>query len=488
MKAGAGTARVIRGMTSMGGSTLVAMVCSFAGVSLAARLVPKEELGVYFLMLAVVYLLTVAGNLGIPLAAVRFVAGAATPEERGKTVDTLVTLRLASVACLAALALVAKPLLLRFFTSGMLDELFAYVPLIFALTLVENTLGSVMQGCQQYRLIALLQVTGGVLGVVLTAVFLVGYHLGVHGLVLANLVGSGVGILLRLWLLPVRIHLCVDLEVVRRVWRFGLPLQGNEVLNFLIQRVDVLVLARLADPVGIAYLEVAGKVPSSLRRVYSSLQSVYFPHMSQLLAAGRKAEGERTVNEFLRVVAFAACLGALCVLLFQRQIVVALFSREYLASAPALGLLMVVLAVSACNQILDTGFVAAGRSAFLLVVNLVTAVVGVTANLGLIPVLGFLGAAWARLLADLASNPFSVACLRRQGIRVELGRYLRPLAYLGVCVAIDRLAGVESLAAKGLIILLYLGLCRASSLIRGGDLQVALGSLRPAPRQAVLEP
>jgi len=61
---------------------------------------------------------------------------------------------------------------------------------------------------------------------------------------------------------------------------------------------------------------------------------------------------ERVLNNSLRFVAFATLLSALVVMLFQEDLVVFLFSKEYLDSAPALSLLMVGISIFLVGNIL----------------------------------------------------------------------------------------------------------------------------------------
>ena len=131
-----------------------------------------------------------------------------------------------------------------------------------------------------------------------------------------------------------------DRALLRRLIRFGLPLQGNEMLTFVSPRLAVLILGAMASPAAVAYLGVATKMPQNFQRLFESLYAVYYPYMAGLFGRGEQAEAERSLNRFLRLATFVTAGSALATVLFQREIVRLVFSEKYLDSAPALGLLI----------------------------------------------------------------------------------------------------------------------------------------------------
>jgi O-antigen/teichoic acid export membrane protein len=471
-------AKVIRGILSLGSSTLLTMAVGILSLGVAARAIPQEEFGVYSLLLAVVYLLEVAGDAGLGLSAAKFVAGASDDAERQSVIASLLVSRAALVVIVTGLSFLLKPLVLALYPSPALASLFIYAPVLFAIQRTEATLSSIMQGFQLYRRIALVQAVNSLTNFALVMAFVAGLKLGVRGMVAATALSLSVAIVLELFSIPTTRRARLDWQLIKKILKFSLPLQVNDIFNFVIQRLDVLIMARLVDPAQIAYLEMARKIPTYFRRLYLAAQSVYFPHMAELFGHGRQEEAEETLNTFLRIASFLAFAAALVFFLFSREVVVLLFSAKYLPSAPALGWLMVVFALSASNQILDSGYVSAGRSAYVLVVNLVTAGVSAACNLALIPLWGFMGAVYARLAAEVSSNPVSLWSVRRAGVRARAPAYLTPAVLMLLCAGIAKLLGWDTLLLKGLLVLLYLALCAAAKAITPSDLRTLFGSVR----------
>jgi len=479
--------RVIKGLFSIGTSSVISMVLGFIGVTIRARVIPEEEFGVYFLLVAIAYLLQIIADFGLRLSAAKFVAGASDAQEQQVLVSNLLAFRLFSIAILSLVAFAAKPLLMSLYPSELLAPLFVFAPIMFATELADITLTSIMQGFLLVNKMAIIQVIASALNLGLTLLFILPpLSMGVEGFIIAATISLLISIVLRLWMIPARKRLALDRGVMHRIITFGLPLQGNDLLTFTFEKMDVLILGMLMGPTQIAYLEMAAKIPSYFRRLYYSLNSaVYFPNMSELLAQGRKEEAEHVMNNFLRMVAFIATFFALISVLFGREIVAVVFSERYMASAPALGLLMIELAISMASTILGIGLVAANHPAYLLLINLVTAVVSIATNLWLIPIVGFMGAVLARLASTVLANPVSVGCLYREKIRVSVAEYLKPILFLAICVALYLGLGWTSWPLKSLLLLLFISLSYAFSVFGSKDVSAVLKTFRFPARQVI---
>jgi len=478
---------IIKGIVSLGTSSFIQIVFGFVTMMIVARVIPEETLGVYFLLFAMVALLEMAGSFGLRLSAAKFVAAAESDEERRDVVNNVLTFTVLAVAVVSLLAVAGKACLLHFFKSELMASLFFFVPVVFAVQLIENTLSYVMQGYQLYRKMALIQALTGLLNCGLVLLFVLVVKMGVEGYILATVISLTLAAALRYAAIPGPKKLAMDTGLIKRILKFGLPLQGNEVLTFFFQRVDVLLVGMLMDPTHVAYLAVAGRIPDYLKRMYGSFQSVYFPHMSALFSRNAAAEAEEVMNHFVRLSAFVAMFSALLLTLFRREVIVLAFSEKYLPSAPVMAVLLVVASISLVSTILDSAFVSAGRSSFLLIVNAVSAIASVAANVTLIPLIGVMGAALARLISNAAANPLSVWCVRRVNVRVQIGGYLKPALFLGISLGLYWGLGWESIVFRCLLALLFVVLCAWFSIIRAGDLVALSQSLRLLPGQRALK-
>ena len=479
------TSKIIRGIFSLSVGSFVRLVTGFLVTVFGARRIPENDMGVYFLLLALVALLEMIGNMGLRLSASKFIAGATSLEEQSEIVNNILTIRLITLVVVSLLAWIGKPLFLLIFPSELLSRLYYVVPILFVLQLTESTLAYIMQGFQLYRKMAVVEIILGFANLSLALFLLIVVNIGLMGLVLTLLISLAMGIIIRYIMIPTKKQLSFDRQVVKKIINFGFTLQGNDVLSYIISQVDTLLVALLLNPASLAYLEIARKIPLSLQKVAISINSVYFPHLTQMIGQGDKEEAEHLLNNFLRIVAAGTLLAAFECIIFQEEIIRIIFSEKYLVSAPAFGLYMLIFAISMVSQILDTSYISAGYPVYVLVVNFVVAFFVLGGNLFLIPMYGFMGSVFALLLAETVGNSASFWAVRRSGLNAELKTYLYPFLVMIVFTAVYYLVGWNALFFKLILAALLPLLFFVFAFITFSDFRNAADSLRSSRQESV---
>jgi O-antigen/teichoic acid export membrane protein len=476
-----GTSKIIRGIFSLSTSSMVRIIVGFAATAIAARLIPEEDYGVFFIMLALVGLLEIIGNMGLRLSATKFIAGAADFKEQEIIVNNFFSFRLFTIIAVVILAIVGKPLFLLIYPYPLLSALYYYVPIIFTLQLTESTLSYVMQGFQLYRKMAVVEVSSGILYLVLVCLFLFLFKLEVHGIILATIIQLAFSVIFRFVFIPTRKGLAFNRDILHRILRFSIPMQGNEILYYINTQLDTLLVGYLLTPASVVYLEIGRKIPNSVKRLMTSINSVYFPHFAQLIGQGKKDQAEWFINNFLRLTTAGTLFMALLSILFQDEFMIIFFSDRYLPSAPAFGLLMTIVAIGTISQVLDSSTISAGFPGYLLIVNVTIAIVSITGNLLLIPIYGFMGAVYAGLIANLIGISISYWCVRRVNLKVKASEYIKPAFILVFCLSFYFALGSGNLLFKFIIILLFIALTFLFSVITIRDIKAILEGLKLFP-------
>ena len=477
--------RFIKGVLSITASTVFAKISGFASVAIAARLISEEDMGGYFLIFAMVSLLDVLGNMGLRVSAARFVASAISDNERSLIINNILTLRWITILLVCCFAILAKPLFLWFFPSIFLNALFYFVPILFAVQITEGTLGYLMQGLHLYRQLAIVQILTATIQLALVVLLVVIFDYGITGFLLATILSLGAGALTKYLMIPVRKNLVLNRHVLKRILTFGLPLQVNDFLDFIITKINVLLLASLAGPASVAYFEIAAKIPNAFRELYVAIHSVFLPHMSEYHGQGQKKEADRLLNNVLRMTAFITVLAALILFLFSHELTVLLFSDKYHQSADALGLLMLVVSLGTIGAIMDTPFIATGRPLFLLAINTTVAVITLLGGVILIPITGVLGAVYARLIAEVSVNPLVAWRLSRDGMGIDVTAYLKPFVLYILCLIIFLSIGWNGIAFRVGLILLFSYLCMLFSIVKISDSSLLFRSFKTGQGQEV---
>lgn len=467
---------LIDSLLSLGGSTLASIILGFLSVGICARLVPEEPMGLYLLILAVVYFLSVFGDVGFQSSIVRFLANAIEPEDRQRIFENVLSVVLVSLLAVVLLTLLVRPLLLFLF-SDQIATVFGFVPVLYYVQTLDQTLAGIMQGLKQYGRMAIVQWASSGLNLGLIVVFLAILRAGLEGLLLATLLTSAGVVLLRVALIPLPKRLRFDWPLTREMIRFGLPLQANNILTFISQRLDMLLLGALATPTTVAYLGMASKIPQNLQRLYQAIYAVFFPHMTALYARQQEARAAATLNRFLRLSTLMTTGSALLALFFQDEIMLLIFSERYLPSAPGFGLLMVVLCLSVMTNLLDHTLIAAGHPGYLPLISLADTVPSVIANLLLVPTFGFMGAVSARLIANIMTSPVSIWGVKRERIGVQMSLFFKPMIFMAVCYGLVAVVGPHSIVVRGAGIGLFLVLCAAFGVVTAEDVSLGISKV-----------
>lgn len=471
---------------SMGASNVLRMGFGFLTIKIATNTIPEADFGIYGLILTVAYLLEVLGDVGLRTSAAKFIASASSDEERERIVSNVFSFRILTILAVALLAFVAKPIFLYFFPDELLSTLYVYVPLVFVAQLMEETLAYIMQGFRIYSKMAIADILSGGLNFGMVFLFLMVFDWGVEGYLLAYIGALVIGSAIRLWLIPARKRLAFDLDIIKPIARFGLPLQGNDILTFTFRRIGILILGAAGaevDAAQIAYYNVAVKIPDYFERFYNAFDSVYFPEMAELFGQGLQARAERLLANFLRMGGFLTLFSALILTVFGSEAIIVLSSDSYLPSAAALSVLMLSVSIALSSRMLDNALIAAGHPAYLLVINVVTTVASLLANVILVPLFGFMGVAYAHLIANLVSNPVSIWSLRHEKITPWLAGYLKSALAYAVCTGLYFVLGWESLILRGLLVVLFLALALVFSVVTLGDIAKFVESINLRPRE-----
>ena len=420
---------LIRGATVTSVAAMAGIALDFVSFAIAARSVSQGDFGIFALFLVLGRFAQVLADFGLRPTLVHFLAA-----REGQRQETFgLTLGLQTVFGLvvaAALLLLIRPL-------GAwigLGEAPSYLPFALGLFVIVQVLHQLfsgsLQGLRLYRRYAAGELTRSVSRLALLVLLVVCLHHGLAGLIASTVFGITLSCVLQFLLIPLpklpkwsRVG-CLD------ILRFAYPLGFNNLLGITFGRVDRLILAAHAGPASVALLETASRVPEGGTQLYMAFQSVFYPNMSSLLAAGRKREAAGLLKHTLRLVAFLTASIAVVALAAGADVVVLLFSGAYQEVAWGFAILTAGLTVALVNNVLHTTLIASGSSRGALQAGLFQGVVSIVFYSLAIPMLGYLGAIYGLVLGNLAVHPLYVWLLSRRGIRVEVGVYLKPMTLL----------------------------------------------------------
>jgi O-antigen/teichoic acid export membrane protein len=275
-------------------------------------------------------------------------------------------------------------------------------------TVVAKTATGLLWAAERLELTAAVSVIATVLRTALGAVVLFG-GLGLVGLAATSLATNVVTAAV-LWSLARRSATATDGPTLRyTVWlRESWPLFVNQVLQGLFFKVDALVLPGLAGTAAAGAYAAAYKVSEGAGIVSSSFTLALFPRLSR---GTDPSVAYRLALRGLLQIAFPLAAG---LALLSEPIVAVVGGRDYLPdSAIALAILIAYLPLSYANGLTQYVLIAAGRQRLLTAAFAAALVYNVAANLMLIPMFGYVGAAWVTVTSEVVLLvPFQMAAHR----------------------------------------------------------------------------
>ena len=474
----------VRGVLSIGVGTILQIILGLAGLMVAVRFISSEEFGVFVLLQVIASFFIALGNLAVQdVSVTKFIVGA-DDEQKFVVASTALCFNFIIGVLISFVIVMCKPLMYCLLKSERLSELTVYIPVFFLLNSFNELLIYILQGFHQYKIIAVSQLVNGLVKFLLILILLAYLGMNVVGLIYAFYLSFLASIVTLYFGIPSRKRLMVSRRWFLEMVKFGFPLGLNRLLSFAFSRVDRLILGAMLSPVGVAYFEVASRIPENGYRLLQSFQSVFFPNMSELISRKNQIEAEKMLNNSLRIVTVISAMAALVILLFKEDVVSVLFSDKYLESASALWILTVALSMGSIEYILGGTLVALGKSDKPLKINLLSAMTNVAGNIIMIPIFGFVGAAYATLLARIVANPVYVLFVNKCGLQVNLRKYLTPIVILGACGSVYMVYGSIGVGFKISLILIFVALCLGLSVITWKDMTILLKGMKGMRRRS----
>jgi O-antigen/teichoic acid export membrane protein len=447
--------KFLKGSASSSLGAFATIAFHLLSITLIARHVIKEDLGLYFLLLAIVNFFKIFGGLGLDLTTVKFLA---SEKQKGQQ-DSLVSViwvRLCVLSLLSIFVYLAGPLFVQDYNSGVAVIVF-YLPVLFSLTSFRELFFHILQGLQEFKKYALVQTLSAILKFGLIWFFSESLNLLILiyieiGMLLASLA-------LLLIVAPLRSLIASRIKLnwqhVMRMVRFGVPLYLNAIVLYVYEYSSVVIIGWFLGPVSIALYEVAGKFPQGFIRLFQSFIIVYFPNLSNLFTEREKTDAETLMNKSLVLFSSGTLFFVLIAALFSQEIVTLVFTEKYLEIQVAFILLMFNVWLRQISTILGYSLVSAGHPVASATTNVVSVCVNLVCSLLFIPSLGYMGAVYSLLLMNIVSQVCAHWYLSKAQIRVAVMNYLLPILILSPLLCLYWLLDNDTLGVKVLIIVTY---------------------------------
>jgi PST family polysaccharide transporter len=468
----------IKGIISTGSGRLVNIVSGFFAFLIIVRLIPKEQLAAFILIQLIAYFFMVLSDLFVSDTAVIKLIVSSESKDKIKVANTALGFKLLFGAFLSIIILLVKPVVLYFFQSKQLSQLFWCIPLFYLLFSFTSFFQEVLKGFYRYREIGVSEIINGLLYLLFTVILLIIFKKGVVGLAYAGFLSLATMIIYQYLAIPFKKGISFNFVLFKKIFRIGFLFGLNQFFIFIYEKIDKFMIGAMLNPVSLVYYEAASKVSKNSFRMYSSFKKVFLPNMLNLFARKKHREAAEVLNNSLRLITLVVIFATFVTLLFQEDIVRILFSQRYLASAPVLPLLMFVLSFRFVQSIFRMLLIVLGQSNKMLKLSIINAAANTTGNFIMIPLFGFIGAAYAGIFSYIITNLFSVRILKKSGIDFQVSQYIKPILVFVISAFLFWTIKPETVMFKLLLLVVFVFLCLLLSIVKKKDIFYLFESIR----------
>lgn len=447
--------KFLKGSFSTSFGTLSTLALHFLSISIMSRYVPKEVLGLYFLIVAIATFGKILSSLGMDLTLVQILASE-EEETQQQSFFAIVCLRIITVLSLSLLLYFAGSFILSQFDTQLLEYRWHLV-FLFALMSFRELFFYILQGLQLFKPYAILQALSAIIRFAL--VVILRDSLNLTNLLLIDFASLGITFLMQFWFLPLKRLVperwIINGELLPKFFHYGLPLYTNSLLSHVSDFGGTYIVGIFLSPVSIAAYEIAKKIPDGFRRLFNSFHTVYFPNLSSLFAKKDFKNAEKFLNSCLSFLAVGSFALTLFSLVFSRELILLLASETYLEVQPTFILIMFAVCLQLLSTTMGYSLVSAGYPGFSTRVNIVAMGLEFGGSLLLVPIMGYLGIGVTYVMMSLIGTIACYFFLRKANVLVDLSMLIRPFLVLALCSLLYLLVGDAGIAFKFLILLAY---------------------------------
>ena len=409
---------------SLGAVAYTTVALLALGKLLTNTLTP-HAVGQVALTLLVAESLGMAAGMGLPAALPKLLAGLDAPRLSALTrrLGTIQFMAASHAAVLGLVALLARP----WWPSSAQDilpeslALLFVVPLLVLMVAHRDFLLAATAGRQAYGARAGAMV---VLATLMVLQFALLYALDIQqptAFLGAHVLAGFVAILALRLALPRRTReetksTTDNKQATQKALRFAAPLYVNNLMNFVYQRCDTLIIVLWLDLGTAAIVEMAKRLPTLLSRLLGAGLVPYLPTLSAYLRENETVRASRLIVQTTTVVAFCGYAVTLFLTATAAPLLALLFTPDYQEGAAVLGLLLIATCLAVQAGIMGQALIARDRPKTVMHINLALGALSLGLNLLLVPRFGMVGAGWSAIAAAGVSLLLQFNAVRRAGL------------------------------------------------------------------------
>jgi O-antigen/teichoic acid export membrane protein len=392
-------AHYLSGIALSAGANLAGMGASLVTIMVAARLLSKDELGTFFLVMVVVQFVVLFSDLGLKNTAIRVLSSLAPQSlEFAQTAQYLLTITVGTsvVACVVLWAV--TPLLSSLWSYETFQHHLIFVAPIAVLTAVFQIVTSLLVGGKEFKKLSTVSAGIEVLRAALsTGALMLGWGVNslLWGMVISRMVGIGA-----IWMVkPALFSLRFGHPRETEFFKFGGWLYGGSLLSASMVRCADAMLTTYMGTAALAVYSAAMQIPTVLQRVFESTR----PTLLGYLATHQDSSARQQI-EAMRILAAGLSIATIVIIVCSGPLMTVLYSEQYASGTCIMQTLSVWMAFALINYFYSIILIGRGQSREAFIQTIPQLFVMLVCTSVLVPRYEGLGAACALVMTSFLGN------------------------------------------------------------------------------------
>ncbi len=439
---------------------IAGMIASMVTTIFAVRMLSKEEVGAYFLVLLVTEVVIIVGSCGLRNTVIK-VLSQLSKNDNDSTVNFLFSANVIASFFSAILLILVMPVLERTWPYESFLAVSWYVVPIALFAINYLFLSSFLAGVSKFRAMSKINACIEVFRMILSLV-LIFSGFGITGLLFSMVISRILGIWLIWYVLPVKPRILLNgyLEHMS-ILSFSGWIYGASILSFISVRVSDLILSKLLGPSALAVLSISRQVPSMVQRLFEAIRPVLLAFTS----SREYSSSEQLIIQELRLVSGVLTVISVFLILLADPIIVLLYSNEYKESIDIMRVFSAWVVLHLVNYYIVIYLTGRGFGKKLLFLTVPQAILAPVLAILLIPIYEEIGVPFALMITGIVGNLLGCWCVAEG--RVSFFLKLNYAIAKSIIPLIGLLLWVLSSENTILLFLLQGGTCILALLLTG---------------------
>ena len=408
-------ATFLKALLNIGGGTVFVAISRFISVFIAVRYLTIDEMGVYFLVMIAISILSTVASFGTNTSLVKFITEKTDDRQKMHIILTSLNAYLLSLIFFLIIAL-----FINLYWSLLKINIW-YIFLFLSLSIFTQ-LNIAFQGLKQFKLIAVSNGVNGFTKIIFVFLMLVVFEKGFTGLIVALSLSNLSALMFQLHLLYRKTRLAdvlnFDGRFLKEMLIFSFPIYLNQLYSILYTKGYSILLAAMLNPAAVAYFNIATRIPNMVEQVRQVYITVFFPTILDLVK-GRFEKAKDLLHVSVVFGFIVVIIGAGVFFPFQKEIMVLIFSVKYEVCSLAAFIMLVRCVFTFSNPIMGYTLIALGQTKAPLYINVTITTIAFGTTYFLISSFGYMAAVYVSFAASSLSFFLNWLYLKFSGMHIK---------------------------------------------------------------------